>query len=712
MSVPRGVGNIKYNDSAGARFPSRGIIGGYCTFQSSVAEAKRSRGRASRGSAHVSRKSRASRRHPGSASLRPASNLPSAAGPGSPDPGARTPTGSGSRAPDGSGPGASGTARSEPRPVPRGFAAPVKESFDQLHQKAAKAQPRRGSVTQPPPAWHPDEVTLGFATVSDADGALHELPEPTLLATILVAVEADRRRLVNRLVGGSDEQIEAVANVFWPLIVLPGRQEPEIAIFDGTGVWARAFRYTMLPSMDHVSSQLGEEVPSPEFLERMRRLTPYFAQDPGTEVLNVEGFLPIDPPLLFDILSQSDVRSDPQTPHAGFLPARREMAWYSNTVGEMFRWLDRFDSDLRTLAGVRERTQQTISAAERRLDEEFRRLQVETQERAQQAAARSEQEIAAMQARRRQAIQQHVGAIRHAQTVVAHAQSSAATADALSFRSSHRRTAGEPHQLRRKQAEDAIRAANLEAAEARKEIERIHAAERADIETAILNAGQVEQSYARALSDRELFRDEFSAAGLDLLHSIDGQIAARSAQKNLLAGYFLPVPSLAGVRVVWFPLWIATLRGPRGIRQIVFPPMQVRRQMKWKGALKQAFGGVVLPVEPRTAQFDEVLRTTMEEALRKDPWLSTATQELTRAADVLVDPDLLHRLQQGLRDLGREGWITPKQEKSFLAAYVHRSQARAGLPVGSPAPIPVGAASEHYTPGTAPMASSGNAPGR
>jgi hypothetical protein len=546
--------------------------------------------------------------------------------------------------------------------------------------------------------------------VSDASGALHELPEPTLLATILVAVEADRHRLVNRLSGGSDEEIEAVASLFWPLIVLPGRQTPEVAIFDGTGVWARSFRYTVLPSMDHVSGLLGGGIPAIEFLERARSLMPHFAQDPGTEVLNIEGFLPVDPPLLFGILSHSDVRNDPQTPHAGFLPARHEMTWYQDTVSQMFRWLDRFDGDLQTLRGVRDQIQLLLSETEGRLDAEDLRLQAERRERVQQAEAQSEQEIGAIQARYRALIQPHVAVLRRAHAAIAHAEASAATADALAFRATHRRTSGDAHHLRRKQAEAAIRRANLEAGEARNEIERIHAAERQDTERAIQAAGQVEQGYARVLGDHELFRDELSAAGLDLLQAVDGQMAARSAQKNLLAGYFIPVPSLAGVRVVWFPLWMATLRGSRGIRQIVFPPMQVRGEMRWGGALKQALGGVVLPVEPRTAEFDKVLRTTMEDALRRDPWLSTATQELTRAADVLVDPDVLHRLQQGLRDLAREGWITPKQEKSFLAVYVGRSQRRAGAPEGSPAPVPVGVTGQGYSPAATTGGSSEQAP--
>ena len=119
--------------------------------------------------------------------------------------------------------------------------------------------------------------------------------------------------------------------------------------------------------------------------------------------------------------------------------------------------------------------------------------------------------------------------------------------------------------------------------------------------------------------------------------------------------------------------------------------MQVRTGLGPLGALKKLFGGIVLPLEPRTEQFDKVLRPTMEEALARDPWLSSATQELTRAADVLVDPDHLDRLRSGLGALAREKWITHKQEEEFLEVYLERARRRSGGVNAPPAGVPPGA---------------------
>jgi hypothetical protein len=570
-------------------------------------------------------------------------------------------------------------------------------TFDELAKRVAAQGPRRGSVVQPPSAWQPDEVTLAFALRLMDDGNHQELPAPIVLATILIAVESERRRLVHVLTGGGGEEIEAIANVFWPLIVLPGPSSPQVAIFDGTGVWTRTFRYTLLPPMDQVHALLDRPGGMGEFVNQARALLPFFGHDPGAEHLTVEGFLPVDPPLLFDVLSHSDFRSDPQVPHAGFLPARHDALWYREVVSQMQRWLDRFEQDLATLTSVRERIVDRINRVNAEQDAELHQMEDEMQRRRAETLQAIEREMQGIEAHHQQTLRQHLERIRVTQSQGAHAQVSAATADTLVQRARHRQTESDHHVARARDADRVARQADRDVEDLRREMERVHGQERAELERSIARSAQIEQEHARRLSEKELARDEFSAAAADLVKAIDGQLAARSMQKNLLAGYFLPLPSLSQIRVIWFPLWTATLRGARGVRQLVFPPMQVRQGTGLVDTLKSLFGGVVLPLEVKTAQFDKVLRTTMEESLQRDPWLSVATQELTRAADVLADPDLLPRLEQGLTELRTAGWVSAKQAADYRRTYATRASARPSG--GAPsAATPAGAMAEPYRP--------------
>ncbi len=551
---------------------------------------------------------------------------------------------------------------------------------------------------QPPPAWEPDEVTLGFAMVNEPSGETRELPEPTVLATILIAVETDRRAILNRFAGSFDEEVDAIASLFWPFLIVHSGPDASAAIFDGTGVWKRTFRYTLLPPMDGVQPLLDGALAPTQYLAQMRGLTPHFNRDPGSEVLTVEGFLPLDPPLLFDVLSQSRFRSDPQAPHAGFLPARHDVGWYHDLVNQMRSWLDRFDGDLQRLGAIRSGIEKISEATRQRLDDDYRKADLDSQAKVEAALAAAQAEIAELQQSHHAEVVRHLEVIRRTQGTVARHETAISTSGQLAFRATHRRGDPAPHVARSRQSQNELRTAHRQLAASRQAIEKVHEAQRAHQERAIGKVVDVEREGARALAEIELFRDDYLAVAAELLQTIDGQIAARSTQRNLLSGYFLPLPSLSSARVIWFPLWMATLRSSRGTRQIVFPPMQVRAGVGITGALRRLFGGIVLPLEPRTAQFDKVLRPTMEAALARDPWLAAATAELTRAADVLVDPDVLARLQEGLISLRKEGWITEKQEQEFYRVYRDRAGRRAGAappaaaraPGSPPPPAPVG----------------------
>ncbi len=550
----------------------------------------------------------------------------------------------------------------------------------------APAQEPSGSTPQ-------EEVTLGFAQTTDGAGEVREMPEAVVLATILVAVEADRRSILRRFAGGFDEEVDAVAKLYWPFRIAHNESDGTAAVFDGTGVWSRTFRYTLLPPMEGVHALLDGTLSPAQVLAELRALAPSFGRDGGADVLTVEGFLPVDPPLLFDILSHSRFRIEPQAPHPAFLPTRQPTDSHHRTVERMQDWLRRYEGDLRTLTELRTAVEKVVRENEARLEEEYRQKEELTRREVQAAIERSNLEVDDLEKAHLPEVQRYLEVIRRAQTTVARNETTIATSDALASRANLRRADGAHHLARGIQAQDEIRNANRQVHSSRQAIERIHRELRADHERAIAKVVDAERTAAKVLAELELFRDEFHSAGADLLQAIDGQVAARASQRNVLAGYFLPLPTLTSVQVVWLPVWLATLRGSRGIRQIVFPPMQVRQGVGLGGALKRLFGGVVLPLEPRTAQFEKVLRPTMEEALARDPWIANATQELTRAADALVEPEVLVRLQEGLEALRRERWITAKQAREFLNVYTERARRRTtGTGEGShpapPAPEP------------------------
>jgi hypothetical protein len=529
----------------------------------------------------------------------------------------------------------------------------------------------------------PDEVTLGFAVGSDASGQVRPLPENLVLATILCAVDSERTRR-NSLLRGPAETIEAASPVYWPLLVLPAPAPGRVAIFDGTGVWKRTFRHSHLPPVGKIRELLAKELPAPDLIARMRALLPLFHQDHGAQIMTVEGFLPVDPPLLFEVLSQSGFQHEPQSPHAGFLPARHPVQWYDTAIRTMGESLVQFESDVATLSTAREEVREIVGSAITRLDEDRGRLQTDLAERTRLAHAEMDKDVEALHHTVRQQIRAELLHIRGANTTISHAHSTAATAEVLAQRHASRGHDASDHEARARSADEWEREARRQVREAEHRVELIHEQERQSLGVLTNRAALVEQQGAERIGGHDLMRDELSATGAELLDMFASEIASRTAERNVLASYFLPLPQLQGVRILWFPLWVATLRSERGTRNLVFPPMQVRGGADLSSALKTLFGGVILPLEPRTAHFDSTFRGTIEAALASDSWFSHAMREIVRAADVTVDPDFLPRLADGLHALRISEWITDKQERRFYESYVEHVRTHISLlPIGS-----------------------------
>lgn len=520
-----------------------------------------------------------------------------------------------------------------------------------------------------------DEVTIEFAVGSDSTGKATPLPEPVTLAAILCAVETDRRQ-PGSLLRGPAETLESVAQVYWPLLIQPTPQPGHVAIFDGTGVWKRTFHHSVLPPVSRLKELLTPDLNSVELVSRLRALLPFLGQQTAAESLDVEGFLPVDPPLLFEILSDSNLQGEPRSPHAGFLPARHPVRWYESTVEGMASSLDRFEAELRELDRVRLDVRAVVGAGLARLEGERRRLEGELQRRTQTAHAEMLRDTEALHASTRQQIRTELDQIRASNAIISHAQVTTATSEVLASRAAQRGLDDSEHRSRAKDLGGREREARRQIRDAQRRIEILHAQERQGLQVLSERVALVDRRASEEISATDLLRDELNAAGTDLVDALGSQVSARTAQRNLLASYFLPLPTLTEVRILWFPLWVATLRSGTGVRYLVFPPMRSRAGSDLSTSVKGMFGGVALPLEPRAASFDSALRETMQSALATDAWFSHAMYEIVRAADATMDSDFLLRLGQGLAELKQHGWVSDKQARKIFQAFSDHVQGR------------------------------------
>ncbi|MCI4330884.1 MAG: hypothetical protein L3K19_03435 [Thermoplasmata archaeon] len=519
----------------------------------------------------------------------------------------------------------------------------------------------------PAPATAPmDEVTLAFATWLDTAGVPRTLSESVVQATIFCAADGERTR--QRFVFQREgETVRAVAPVYWPLLVFRTPEQGRVVVFDGTGLWKRSFHHSLLPPLEACSAELSHPPAAADVSVYLRGIRSIVLGDAGSETLTVEGFLPTEAPLFSDIISQSAFRTEPLPAHPGFLPTRHPVAWYEATVSQISRSISQFDRELGEIRDLRAQVEATRTSTLERIASERKALESELRNRVRfYAHAEMEREAETLHRSLWEQTMVDLDRIRQANAAIASARASAATAEELSKRAAAAGGDLTVWRDRARKARDIERDALQAIREARGRIELLHERERQAFGVLTDRVALVEQRSANDLAVFDLQQAEVEAASVELLQALDAQTARRSAERAEVAAHLVELPSLNGVQTLWFPLWVAELIGPKGSRFRVFPPMQLRTGMKIGESIKTLFGGVVLPLESRTARFEQALRSTLEKALEEDPWLKTAMGQIVRAADATADPEFLQHLALGLQELRQSGWITPEQERGYF----------------------------------------------
>ena len=159
--------------------------------------------------------------------------------------------------------------------------------------------------------------------------------------------------------------------------------------------------------------------------------------------------------------------------------------------------------------------------------------------------------------------------------------------------------------------------------------------------------------------EKDKLKDEMLLALENLKKRKEEQIAFVESQG-------VQVPPQLTSNTVYLPLFISSLVGDKGVRYNVYPPMIAKSGKGVIGGIQSMFGGLVLPLEPKTKQFDEVFRTGIEHALADDRSLATYIGSVSMSANILYKRDLPEMLVRGLAEMKNQGWIKDKHEKELL----------------------------------------------
>ena len=120
---------------------------------------------------------------------------------------------------------------------------------------------------------------------------------------------------------------------------------------------------------------------------------------------------------------------------------------------------------------------------------------------------------------------------------------------------------------------------------------------------------------------------------------------------------------------LYLPIYVAQFQSDSKTRHYVCPPMVIREEKRTTDKLKGFLGGVTLPLEPRTKQFDKIFRNRIEKSIAEDNTLQREISEKCVQFNVLLQSRTKEEYLKTLKELKESGWIKEKHYSELSSAF-------------------------------------------
>jgi hypothetical protein len=117
------------------------------------------------------------------------------------------------------------------------------------------------------------------------------------------------------------------------------------------------------------------------------------------------------------------------------------------------------------------------------------------------------------------------------------------------------------------------------------------------------------------------------------------------------------------------PIYVAQFQSDSKTRYLVYPPMIIHEEKKAADKLKGFFGGVTLPLEPRTKRFDKIFKNKIEKSITEDTALQREISGKCVQCNILVQSGTKEKYMKALQELKESGWIKDKHYNELSSAF-------------------------------------------
>jgi len=521
-------------------------------------------------------------------------------------------------------------------------------------------------------------LILPFAVIEREGGAAEEFPFEMTLATILADVEKQREKA--GVLRKREEALEFASLLYWPIFVAPWREGRHL-VFDGMGVWSYVFAQGKIQDarafVDAVDAAKDAKAVAAAFTARATT----FDSFANLENVPIMGLF-IHEEFMRDVLAHLPLARAREMRGNSILEARLSPAHAKMSLQRMRGIVDALMKDRDALAlaarsvevalGVgRQDLAAKRDATIRSYGSKIDAIRPDVNAKVVLLEKEREARWSAMQPK-----------LLDLQAMVRKNEADLAAWDAESRRRDDLAAAARARERR-----DGSR---MELEHARGEVARYQdemAQARANYDRQVQAQWDRIRELERA-RDAEVAKynqEEQNLVALAGKLSLGINALTRQIEEGVrfLEGQGVPA-AIQEVTTIRMPIMVASLVSDRGRRLIVYPPMVAKGGKGVFGGLKSTFGGAVLPLEPKTEQFEAIFRQGIEKAVAEDASLAAYLSSMGNGNNVLHLQNLRQMLAMGLARMKAEGWIKDKHEREFIEALerhittAHRTAPRGG----------------------------------
>src|SRR3989454_5849371 len=510
----------------------------------------------------------------------------------------------------------------------------------------------------------PEETNLilPFAVIEREGGPAEEFPLEMTLATVLSDVEKQREKA--GMLRTREEVREFASMLYWPIVVAPWREGRHL-VFDGMSVWSYVFSQGKIPDARSFAAAADAAKDWKSLLGLLSERATTFDAFANVENIPIMGLF-IHEEFMRDVLAHLALAKPKQLRGNPVLAARLAPEHALRSVAQLRTVIDAMAKDL-----------DSLRTAGKSLED---------------ALGRARTELAVIRDETTRSFNRKIDSIRP--------DVNAKVAD-LERDREERWVAMQPklidlQSLARKIETDVVAwdaesrrrddlAAASRAREERDAARREHERVRADVARYQEEMAQARANFDRQVQAqwdriREIERERDAELGRfseeeqalvalvgKLSLGVGGLIRQLEEGIRFLEAQGVPA-TISNLTLVRMPIMVASLMGDRGRRMIVYPPMVARVGKGVLGGIRSTFGGAVLPLEPKTQQFEEIFRGGIEKALAEDASLAAYLASVGDQNNLLHLGNLKALLGRGLADMKAQGWIKDKHERELILA--------------------------------------------